>query len=265
MAESGARRHFKIGVQLHPQQTSFEALREAYRHADSLGVESIWTWDHFFPLYGPPDGPNYEGWTSLTAIGLETRRAQVGCLVLSMSYRNPALLSAMATTLDHATGGRLILGVGAGWFERDYARFGYDFGTAGGRIRNLERGLETIKEHWAVDEPKPLRGTIPILIGGGGERVTLRIVAQHADLWNSFGPVEKWRGKNEILDAWCGKVGREAGAIERTVALNEKDLDTLDQFAEAGATHLIYGMGAPFDFRPVEQLLRWRDRQNGGN
>jgi probable F420-dependent oxidoreductase len=254
----------KVGVQLHPQHTSYADFRRAWLRLDELGVDSIWNWDHFFPLWGDRDGPHFEGWTTLAILGAETRRAQVGCLVLSMSYRNPALLSAMAKTLDHATGGRLILGVGAGWFERDYAEYGYDFGTAGARLRNLERGLEIVKERWRKDQPRPLRGTIPIMIGGGGEKVTLRIVAQHADLWNSFGPAEQWGRKNRILDEWCAKVGRDPGAIERTVLIDARALDTLDAFVEVGATHLIYGLDAPFDLAPIERLLAWRDRRRGG-
>jgi alkanesulfonate monooxygenase SsuD/methylene tetrahydromethanopterin reductase-like flavin-dependent oxidoreductase (luciferase family) len=105
----------KIGVQLHPQHASFDDFRRAWRRLDELGVDSLWTWDHFFPLYGNPNGPHFEGWTCLAVLGPRVTRATVGCLVLSMGYRNPALLSQMAKTLDHATGGRLILGLGAGW------------------------------------------------------------------------------------------------------------------------------------------------------
>ncbi len=254
----------KVGVQLHPQHTSYADYRDAWLRADALGVDSIWNWDHFFPLYGDKDGPHFEGWTTLATLGAETQRARVGCLVLCMSYRNPALLSNMAKTLQHITGGRLILGLGAGWAERDYDEFGYEFGTAGERLKGLERGLEIIKERWARDNPQPLGGAVPILIGGGGEKVTLRITAQHADLWNGFGPPEQWARKNTILDEWCSKVGRDPAAIERTVMVNARDLDNLDAFVQAGATHLIHGVGAPFDMAPIERLLAFRDRQRGG-
>ena len=250
----------KVGVQLHPQQTTYEEYRSVWLRLDEMGLDSIWNWDHFFPLYGGSNGPHFEGWTTLAALGPETRRAQVGCLVLSMSYRNPALLSAMAKTLDHATGGRLILGVGAGWFRRDYDEYGYDFGTAGERLKNLERGLEIIKDRWAKDEPKPPRGTVPILIGGGGEKVTLRITARHADLWNGFGPADSWRRKNRILDDWCARVGRDPSTIERTASIGSEDLARLDGYVEAGASHLICRLGAPFDLAPIERLLAWRDR-----
>src|SRR5919107_1715616 len=142
--QGGAMPKIKVGVQIRPQHTSYADYERAWLRVDELGVDSIWNWDHFFPLSGDPNGPHFEGWTTLAAIGPKTKRATVGCLVLSMSYRNPAHLSQMAKTLDHATGGRLILGLGAGWAERDYAEYGYRFGSAGDRLRNLERGLSII-------------------------------------------------------------------------------------------------------------------------
>jgi probable F420-dependent oxidoreductase len=201
---------FKVGVQLHPQHTSFEDYRRAWLAADELGVDMILDWDHFFPLYGDANGPHFEGWTSLAAIAPQTRHAQVGTLVLSMGYRNPALLSSMAKTLDHATGGRLILGVGGGWAKRDYDEFGYEFGSAGDRLRGLESGLAIIKERWEKDVPKPVRGTIPILIGGGGEKVTLRITARYADLWHGFGDAQTWAPRTKSS---MGGVTR-SGAIQ---------------------------------------------------
>ena len=253
----------KVGVQLQPAHTSYADYRRAWLRADALGVDTIWNWDHFFPLNGDPDGDHFEGWTTLAALGPETKHAQVGCFVLSMGYRNPALLSQMAKTLDHATGGRLILGVGAGWFRRDYDEYGYPFGTAGERLRAMERAIEAIKARWAVDRPAPVNGHIPILIGGGGEKVTLRIAAQHADLWNAFGPPAEWRTKNAVLDDWCRRLGRDPAAIERTVAVGRSDVHQVDAFLAAGATHVVYGLAAPFDMAPIERLLAWRDGVNG--
>ncbi len=254
----------KVGVDLPPQHTTYAEYRDGWLRADRMGVDSIWVWDHFFPLSGDPNGPHFEAWSLLSALGAQTERAQVGNLVLAMSYRNPALLSAMAKTLDHATGGKLILGLGAGWNERDYREYGYEFGTAGERLRNLERGIQIIKERWEKDNPKPVRGTIPILVGGSGEKVTLRITAQYADLWNGGAPVERFRHKNGVLDEWCRRVGRDPAAIERTVLLDSRNLDSVDDFVAAGATHLIYRVGtaAPWDFGPVEQLLAWRDKRS---
>ncbi len=256
----------KVGIDLPPQHTTVAEYREAWLAADRLGVDSLWVWDHFFPLSGDPAGPHFEAWSLLAALGAQTQHAQVGTLVLAMSYRNPALLSAMAKTVDHLTGGRLILGLGAGWNERDYAEYGYAFGPAGARLRHLEQGIQVIKARWARDNPKPVRGTIPILVGGSGEQVTLRITAQHADLWNGGGDPATYRRKNGILDAWCARVGRDPGAIERTSLVSGPQLERVDELVAAGATHLIYRIGrqAPWDLAAVEQLLAWRDQQNGG-
>ncbi len=255
---------FRVGVQLHQQQTNYIDYAAAVRRVEAMGVDSIWNWDHFFPLYGPEDGGNLEGWTLLTAMGTLTTRAEIGCFVTCNSYRNPRLLAQMAKTVDQISNGRLILGIGAGWFERDYVDFGYEFGTAASRLRDLGESLPIIKQQLAEEIPPPIRNPIPILIGGGGEKVTLRLVAQHADLWNTFGPPESWAHKNRVLDDWCEKVGRDPSAIERTVALTPKDFpDNLDAYAEVGATYLIFSAGQPWDFDLMEQLVQWRDRVNG--
>ncbi|MFN8525435.1 MAG: LLM class F420-dependent oxidoreductase [Chloroflexota bacterium] len=253
----------KIGVQLQPQHTSYADFRKAWLDLDAMGVDTLWNWDHFFPLSGNPNGDHFEGWTTLAMLGAETRQARVGCLVLCMSYRNPAHLSQMAKTLDHATNGRLILGLGAGWFQKDYTEYGYNFGTAGSRLRALESGIQTIKDRWSRDVPKPVHGSIPILIGGSGEKVTLRITAQHADMWHAFGSADAWSRKNKILDEWCAKVGRDPRAIERSASISSADPGQLDQMVKAGATHLIYALQTPWNTRAVEQILAWRDQQPG--
>jgi probable F420-dependent oxidoreductase len=249
----------RIGAQLHPQQTSYADFADAVRRAEDLGVDTIWNWDHFFPLYGEKDGPHFEGWSLLTAMATLTTRAEVGCLVTCNSYRNPNLLADMARTVDHISGGRLILGIGAGWFARDYDEYGYEFGTAPDRLRALRRDLPIIKQRWSKLNPPPVRDPIPLLIGGGGEKVTLKLTAQHADMWNSFGPPENFRHKNEVLTNWCHEVGRDPAAIERTVAINARDLDQFDAYVAAGAQHLIVQLGAPFDLAPVRRLAEWRD------
>jgi probable F420-dependent oxidoreductase len=253
--------HIRVGVQLHPQQTTYAAFADAVRRAEDLGVDTIWNWDHFFPLYGERDGPHFEGWTLLTAMATLTTRAEIGCLVTCNSYRNANLLADMARTIDHISGGRLICGIGAGWFGRDYNEYGYEFGTAPSRLKDLGRALPIIKERWRKLNPPPVRNPIPLLIGGGGEKVTLKLTAQYADMWNSFGPPDTYRHKNEVLTNWCHEVGRDPAAIERTVSTNVENLDQLDGLVAAGATHIILEIGAPWDLAPLKRLVQWRDAQ----
>jgi probable F420-dependent oxidoreductase len=251
---------FKVGVQLHPQHCTIEELRSAWREADALGVDSIWVWDHFFPLYGEPDGPHFEGWTLLCALACDTTRARFGAMVTCNGYRNPDLLADMARTVDHLSGGRLILGLGAGWFERDYDEYGYTFGRASDRLRDLDESLPRIKSRLARLNPPPVQDPLPIMIGGGGEKVTLRIVAQHADAWNGFGPPVEYAHKSAVLDRWCEELGREPVSIERSVLIEGEEVAKTDDFLEAGAQHLIVMRGAPFDLDPVRDLLEARDR-----
>ena len=251
----------RIGVQLHPQHTTYAAFADAVRRVEERGADTIWNWDHFFPLHGERDGSHFEGWTLLTAMATLTTRAEIGCLVTCNSYRNPNLLAEMARTVDHISSGRLILGIGAGWFERDYQEYGYEFGTAPGLLKDLGRNLPIIRERWTKLVPAPVRNPIPILIGGGGEKVTLRLTAGHANLWNGFGPPERFRHKNQVLDEWCDKLGRAPSEIERTATVNHSDLDNLQAFVDAGAQHLIMGWGVPWDPDQVRRLIAWRDAQ----
>lgn len=252
----------KVGVQLQPQHVSYEAYAEAVQTCEALGVDSVWNWDHFFPLYGEGNNNHFEGWTLLTAIAMLTQRAEIGTLVTCNSYRNPALLTQMANTVDHISGGRLILGIGAGWFEKDYVEFGYEFGTAGSRLRDLGAALPIIKERMSKELPPPARNPIPIMIGGGGEKVTLKLTAMHADLWNGFGPPEEWAHKNRVLDDWCAEVGRDPAEIERTVSITrEEDIDdSLDAYVQAGCTHFILMSAAPPNYDRVRDLVDWRDQ-----
>jgi probable F420-dependent oxidoreductase len=245
---------FRVGVQLHPQATTVDELRDAWRAADALGVDSIWTWDHFFPLYGDAGAPHFEGWSLLAAMACDTRRARLGLLVGCNSYRNPELVADMARTVDHLAGGRLYLGLGAGWFERDYDEYGYDFGTPASRLRALGEALPRVKARLGKLTPPPV-GPLPILIGGAGERVTLRLVAEHADAWNTFGPPDSFAHKNEVLDKWCRERGRNPGEVERTVGIGAHEVDDVDAYLDAGASHLIVMTGHPYDLAPVERLV----------
>jgi probable F420-dependent oxidoreductase len=252
----------RVGVQLHPQQVSYPSFAEAVQTVEAIGVDTIWNWDHFYPLYDEADGPHFEAYTLLTAMAMLTTRAEVGCLVTCNNYRNPNLLADMLRTLDHISGGRAILGIGAGWFERDYTEYGYEFGNWTYRFDEFEKNLPIIRDRWSRLNPPPLR-PIPVLIGGGGEKKSLRLTAQYADMWNGFGSPEEFRHKNQVLDRWCAELGRNPAEIERTASLNLEQLDQLDAYVDAGMTHMILGMGAPWDYAPVERMVAWRDQANG--
>jgi probable F420-dependent oxidoreductase len=245
---------FKVGVQLHPQATTTAGLRAAWQEADALGVDSIWVWDHFFPLYADPDAAHFECYTLLAAMAVETQHAHIGALVTCNSYRNPNLLADMARTIDHLSEGRFVLGIGAGWFQRDYDEYGYEFGTAPSRLRDLSEALPRIMERLDLLTPPP-RGACPILVGGSGPKVTLRLTAEHADAWNAFGPPAAYAEKSRTLDAWCEKLGRNPRQIERTVGIQATEIDDWEAYLDAGAEHLIVMAGPPFDMAPTRRLL----------
>jgi probable F420-dependent oxidoreductase len=251
----------RVGVQLHPQQTTYPLYAQAIQRVEAIGVDTVFNWDHFFPLYGNPNGNHFEGWTLLTAMAGLTTRVEVGCLVTGNGYRNPQLLADMARTLDHISGGRLILGIGAGWNERDYTEYGYPFGSAIDRVHIFSQSLPLLIDRLGKLVPAPTRH-IPLLIGAAGEKVMLRLVAQYADIWNTFGPPENYRRKSAILDEWCNQVGRDPAEIERSVSIEADELDQLDEYIAIGATHFILSAGSPFDFDSMQRLVRWRDRIN---
>lgn len=261
----------KVGVQFHPQHTTVDELRRAWMAADTMGVDSIWVWDHFFPLYaeggpyfwpprGTPTGAHYESWTLLSAMAADTTRARIGVLISNINFRNPDLLADMARTVDHLSAGRVILGIGAGNVDRDFAEYGYQFGPGRERLRALEDGIRRIKRRLTLLEPLPL-GPLPLLIGGSGQKVTLRLVAEHADLWNSFGPPAEYAAQNVVLNGWCEQVGRDPATIERTVLLDvPEEASDLEGFVEAGAQHIIVGCAHPFDLEPVRELQKAASR-----
>lgn len=251
----------RVGVQLWPQHTTYAAYAQAVREVEALEVDTIWNWDHFFPPFDdPPVGNHFEAWTLLTAMAMLTHRAEVGCLVTCNSYRNPSLLANMAKTVDHMSGGHLILGLGAGWFETDYREYAYRFGTARERLQALESVLPLIKQRWVVEAPPPVRQPIHILVESDGKHVTLKLAAQYADIWNGGSRShELFRHKCAVLDQWCAALGRDPATIERSVNLEPTDDATYDQYFMAGAQHIILMVGTPWVLTPVEQLVRWRD------
>ncbi len=263
----------RIAVQIQPQHTDYPAIRRLCSTLEEMGVDVLLNWDHFFPLAGDPDGRHFECWTMLAAWAEATERVEIGALVTCNSYRNPHLLADMARTVDHISEGRLILGIGSGWFERDYDEYGYEFGTPGGRLDALERDLPVIRDRWTKLNPPPTRA-IPILIGGGGERKTLRIVAQHATIWHGFGDADTIAHKHEVLDSWCARVGRDPAEITRSAGVAptpgrmREQIDSYSESAQAlydvGTRLFTVGLsgGEYAQLDRVRELLAWRDDVN---
>jgi F420-dependent oxidoreductase-like protein len=228
----------KIGALLWPQTDSWPALRDAALRADRAGLDSLWTWDHLMAIVGPWEQPILEGWTTLAALAALTERATLGLMVGANTFRNPGLTAKLATTLDHVSGGRAVLGIGGAWFEREHDAFGFDetwgsgFGERldrldesvmllrrlldGERIAHHEGRFYTLRD--ALCEPRPIQPRLPILIGGSGPRKTLRTTARYADAWNTSGELDEVRDKLAILDERCAEVGRDRSEIELTIS-----------------------------------------------
>lgn len=255
-------RPIRIGVQLQPQHAPrYAQIRDAVRRCEDVGVDIAFNWDHFFPLYGDPDGAHFECWTMLGAWAEQTSRIDIGALVTCNSYRNPELLADMARTVDHISDGRLVLGIGSGWKQKDYDEYSYDFGTAGSRLDDLAVALPRIKARLAKLNPAPTR-EIPVLIGGGGERKTLRLVAEHADIWHSFSSADEFPAKSEVLGRHCADVGRDPATIERSAAVGNRGglIDNAEALVGLGATLLTVGCDGPeYDLSAAEALCKWRD------
>lgn len=254
----------RVGVQVWPQHSTFAEQRATWLRCEELGVDDVFTWDHFYPLSGDPDGSHFEGWTLLAAMAEVTERVRVGALVSSVGYRNPDLLADMARTIDHVSDGRAILGIGAGWNQRDYDEYGYDYGDVSSRASWFAEAVPRITARLGLLNPPPISDPLPILIGGGGERTTLRLAARHAHIWNYFfDDVEAFRGKNAVLERHCADAGRDPDEIVRSIAMFPPQVDQLDAFGAAGLTHVTVGMGpSDFDESAVRRLVDWRDRIN---
>ncbi|KKC04005.1 LLM class F420-dependent oxidoreductase [Mycobacterium nebraskense] len=252
----------RIGVQLQPQHApEYGQIRDAVRRCEDIGVDIAFNWDHFFPLYGDPDGAHFECWTMLGAWAEQTSRIQIGALVTCNSYRNPELLADMARTVDHICDGRLVLGIGSGWKQKDYDEYGYEFGTTGSRLDDLAGALPRIKARLAKLNPPPTRD-IPVLIGGGGERKTLRLVAEYADMWHSFTSADEFPGKSDVLARHCADVGRDPASIERSAAVQDRGrlVDNAETLVGLGVTLLTVACDGPdYDLGAAEALCRWRD------
>ena len=256
-------RPIRIAVQLHPQHADYPTIRRAVARAEEMGVDLVFNWDHFFPLSGPPDGKHFECWTMLASWAEITERVEFGALVSCNSYRNPDLLADMARTIDQICDGRFVLGIGAGWFRRDYEEYGFEFGTPGYRLGQLRDALPRIIRRLDRLNPPPIR-KIPVMIGGGGEKKTLRYTAEFADIWHGFGNAETIAHKNRVLDEHCRTVGRDPSEIERSTGAKPTAVETGDRLVEAGATLISLGFDGQtgYDLTPVADWLAWRDEKN---
>lgn len=260
-------RPVRIAAQMAPQHATYETIREAAGRLEDMGVDVIFNWDHFYPLSGEPDGLHFESWTMLAALAEQTRRVEIGALVNCNSYRNANLQADMARTIDHISArggrGRFIFGTGSGWFQRDYDEYGYEFGTKGSRLDALARDLPTIEGRWGALNPAPTR-KIPVLIGGGGEKKTLRIVATHADIWHSFSDPETLEHKLGVLARHGEDVGRDVSEIEISTEIGNRDVAEVEKVRALGASLFTVGLSGPdYDLDTVQKWLDWRDAQNG--
>ncbi len=296
----------KLGALCWNQYTDWPSLREAGIRADQLGFDSLWTWDHLYPIVGDHEGPILEGMMLLAAWAQATERVRIGLMVGANTFRNPALVAKQATTLDHISGGRAVLGIGGAWFETEHRGLGIEFGASPGeRLRWLEEAAQIMRgmlhgerpsgsRYYSADEalnlPAPLH-PVPLLIGGGGERKTLRIVARYADACNLGGGFENVKRKDEILRRHCEEVGRDESEIERTVGVgtciirddpaeaqrvfeamferngrarpwkdqlvgtSEQVAEKLRPFLGIGFRHLIVGFPSPYDAESMERLV----------
>ena len=309
------RHPLRVGALAWPQNATWPQLREAALAVDDAGLDSLWTWDHLHAIEGDPDQGIFEGWTLLAAWAAITSRTQLGLMVGANTFRNPGLTAKEAITVDHISGGRAWLGIGGAWFDHEHEAHGIDFGSGfGQRLDWLEEavtGMAALLRGEDVTSPEgghyrfrdlrhrplPVRGSgrLPIMIGGGGEKKTLRTVARHADGWNLSGTVEEMTRKVDILAAHCADVGRDVTEIEFTLnpyvclrddpqqaraALRERlarhgadhDPDPASDFLgpeehvaemwrpylHLGFTHLIADLPAPIDRETIERLPRLR-------
>lgn len=298
----------KFGALCWNQYTDWPALLGAGQRADRIRYHSLWTWDHLYPIIGDSHGPIFEGWLTITAWATITQQAKIGLMVGANPFREPALVAKMATTLDHISGGRAILGIGAAWFEEEHAAFGFPFGEGFperlrwlGEALPIMRGMLDGTEPTATgpryrtravrNDPPPVQEHLPILIGGGGEKVTLKLVATYGDACNVGGGVATVRRKEAILRRHCEEVGRDEREIERTAGIGvvvirdsreEARRIFLEQFArnriarpwenqpvgtpedvaellapylEIGYRHLIAGFPATYDEESMTRLI----------
>ncbi len=250
-------------MQLAQYGMTWRTLLDTARDAEALGVDALFNWDHFFGPGADSPEPHFECWTVLAAWAARTTSVELGPLVSAIGYRNPDLVADMARTVDHISGGRLILGVGAGFKSRDYQEYGYPFGSAADRIAELDAGLTRIRRRLGRLNPAPVRRT-PVLVGGSGERRTLRVVAHHADIWHTFAEGADFDRKSGVLDRYCREAGRDPAEIERSVLVAGDPAVVGDPLLALGATLFVIHLprSPDIDLDPLPAWLTWRDHHN---
>ncbi|MEX1126233.1 MAG: LLM class flavin-dependent oxidoreductase [Acidimicrobiia bacterium] len=253
--EEGPLVPLKLGICLWSQAAEWSDMLNTARLVDRLEYEHLWTWDHLLSIYGEPDQPIFEAWSVLAAIAASTENVLVGPLVTANTFRSPALLAKIATTIDHISGGRAILGIGGGWFEQEHLANAIDFGSGfGERLDRMDEAVALIRSLFLGEritsdgpyypvkdlrhEPRPVRGDIPILVGGRGKLKTLRTVARHAQIWNAYGTPQELVEHDAMLQAHCRDVGRDHTEIERSVQAKVIIRDTAEE-AEAAFVRLL--------------------------
>jgi alkanesulfonate monooxygenase SsuD/methylene tetrahydromethanopterin reductase-like flavin-dependent oxidoreductase (luciferase family) len=227
----------KTGILLFSQAVSWPEMNDAARRIDQLGYDHLWTWDHLYAIFGDPYQDFFEGYSALAAWAPQTERTRLGLLVGANTFRNPGIVAKTMTTIDHISGGRAILGIGGAWMELEHRAHGIDFGSGfGQRLDWLDESVGAIRAlldgetvtsppggHYAFDglvhHPRPVQRRLPIMIGGSGEKKTLRTVAKYADMWNAMGPVDVMAHKIEVLREHCAAVGRDIADIEFTLGV----------------------------------------------
>lgn len=287
----------RFGIQTPQQHGSWQEIMALWQEIDMLGFDTAWVFDHFLPIFSDPTGSCLEGWTALSALAMVTHRVRIGVMVTGNTYRHPAVLAKMATTLDIISNGRLNLGLGAGWFALEHQTFGLPFPPMAERLQRLDEALTVIKRLWSQDRvtfagrhyqlhdallnPRPIQQPHPpLVVGATGEQVALRIVAQHADVWNGFGSPEVFRRKLAVLTEHCRKTGRDPQTIEKSVllemtltddaevkrrALENKSRGMLagtlteirqqiEEYIALGVTHIIISLATPYDLTMVRRF-----------
>ena len=254
-------RRLRVAVQVLPQHAGYPAIRQAATAAEELGADLVVNWDHFFPLGKVREGPHFECWTTLGAWAESTSRAQIGALVSCAAYRNPDLLADMARTVDHISGGRLVLGLGAGFREWEYTQYGYQFGTPGQRVRDVGAALRRIRQRFAVLNPAPAR-PIPVLLAAGGPKM-LRLTAEHADIWHTLAKEDEVGGLSRSLDGHCHELGRDPAEIERSAFVSGDPRQVGPRYLAHGITlFTVMTSGPDFDLGEARRWIDWRDERN---